>query len=135
MVFHQGNIINKKTSPTHCHTENWSQWNQSLLLKKKNEKKSNSQLMRAQRISQSFQEDKKYRCKLTKPSSVGTSWKPHHWKFLSLRKKKYRKLFGFCFFSLEETHLCLAPSFLRIWVHLYPLQAEILFKLFLKTFV
>lgn len=38
MTFHQGNMI-KKASPTHCCTENWSPWNQSFLLKKKNEKR------------------------------------------------------------------------------------------------
>lgn len=55
-------------------------------------KKSNSRVMTAQRISQSFQEDKKYRCKLTKSSSVGRCWNPHHWKCLSLRKKKKWKV-------------------------------------------
>lgn len=48
--------------------------------------------MRAQKIAQSFQEDKKHRCKLTKPSSLGRYWKPHHQKCLHLRKKNYGKL-------------------------------------------
>lgn len=60
--------------------------------KKKDKKRKEQQLVHKciKNISEQTQQDKKHRCKLTKPSSVGRCWKTHHWKCLMLRKKLWK---------------------------------------------
>lgn len=98
MAFHHGNMIKKSFTYTLPYRELVTM--KSILpTEEEKSKKSNSQVTRAQRKSQSLQKDKKYRCELTKPSSVGRCWKPHHWKCLSPRKKNKLQKVVWVFFS------------------------------------
>lgn len=133
MAFHQGNMI-KKASPTHCCTENWSPWNQSFLLKKKNEKRLIARSRELKGYLRVFR-----RIKNTDASSQNLlQWEGvenHTTENVEVQEKnKLQKVVWF-FFPLEETYPCLALYFLRTWVGLFPLQAKNLSELFLKTFV